>query len=122
FLLRTYRPANHTIGLEVINYEADQVSNPYGFNTDPYVDDGIKLDQFGRMIACFILDQHPGSMNSWLGPHYAGQWYPACDVAHLFRKERPGQVRGIPRITPSLELFPKMRRHTLATLAAAEAV
>jgi len=46
---------------------------------------------------------------------------PANLIWHWFRVDRPGQVRGIPEITPALPLFAQMRRFTLATLDAAEA-
>ena len=41
-------------------------------------------------------------------------------VLHYFRCDRPGQIRGIPDITPALPLFAQLRRFTLAVLAAAE--
>ncbi|HEX6984416.1 MAG TPA: phage portal protein, partial [Planctomycetaceae bacterium] len=39
---------------------------------------------------------------------------------HLFRRDRPGQRRGVPEIAPALPLFALLRRFTLATLHAAE--
>jgi capsid protein len=39
---------------------------------------------------------------------------------HLFRADRPGQLRGIPWLTPSLGIFAQLRRFVLATLTAAE--
>jgi capsid protein len=124
FFLRRYR-GNHApgkVGLKVCTYEAEQITNPYAFPHDPYVDDGIRIDKLGDPISYHILDHHPGDLNVPFGNFLTGQWYDAAEVIHLFRRIRPGQLRGIPRITPSLELFPKLRRHTLATLAAAEAV
>jgi capsid protein len=41
-------------------------------------------------------------------------------MLHLFRVDRPGQVRGIPEITPALPLFAQLRRFTLAVISAAE--
>ncbi|MFN9289302.1 MAG: phage portal protein, partial [Planctomyces sp.] len=38
----------------------------------------------------------------------------------LYRAERPGQTRGIPRATPALQTLPIMRRQELATLYSAE--
>jgi len=50
-----------------------------------------------------------------------GHWYRAkSEVAHLYRAERPGQTRGIPRATPALQTLPIMRRQELATLYSAE--
>lgn len=123
FYLRRFRPTyTSQVPLEICYFEADQVTNPYFNPVDPQVEDGIRLDQFNRAIAFWILDHHPGDINVPWGGQLSGDWYPGTDVCHLFRSERPGQVRGIPRITPSLELFPKLRRHTSATLLAAEAI
>jgi capsid protein len=41
-------------------------------------------------------------------------------VIHWFRKDRPGQNRGLPDILPALPLFAQLRRYTQAVLAAAE--
>lgn len=125
FLLRRHKSAldPNRVGLKVCQYEADQVTNPYAFPFDPYVEDGIRIDKVGDPVSYHILKHHPGDINVPFGnSRTEGDWYLAEDVIHLFRRIRPGQLRGIPRITPSLELFPKLRRHTLATLAAAEAV
>jgi capsid protein len=45
---------------------------------------------------------------------------PASQVLQWFRRDRPGQLRGVPEITPALPLFAQLRRFTLATLTAAE--
>ncbi len=41
-------------------------------------------------------------------------------MLHCFRPERPGQLRGIPALTPALILFAYLRRFTVATIDAAE--
>src|SRR5262249_6749474 len=46
--------------------------------------------------------------------------YPASQVIHWFRLDRPGQLRGIPELQAALPLFAVLRRWTLATLSAAE--
>ena len=45
---------------------------------------------------------------------------PAASMIHWFRKDRPGQNRGLPDILPALPLFAQLRRYTLAVIAAAE--
>lgn len=108
-----------TLDFEVI--ESDQVTSPWSeLQSSPYVDDGIMLDPITGAKSYHILDHHPGS-NDTLATD-AGKWYPASEVLHLYRRERPGQTRGIPRATPSLQMLPIMRRQELATLATAEQV
>ena len=45
---------------------------------------------------------------------------PAASIIHWFRKDRPGQSRGLPDILPALPLFAQLRRYTLAVISAAE--
>lgn len=56
---------------------------------------GIEFDALGRRAAYWLFPEHPGESFGV----YAGKSsvrVPAANVLHLFRVERPGQVRGIP--------------------------
>lgn len=120
FAMRSERMKNYPYTLDIRTFEADQVANPMMglVYSDPYVDDGVRFDRSTNEISFYIYDHHPGSNVpvSTLG----GDWYPATEVLHLFRAERPGQTRGIPRATPALQTLPIMRRQELATLYSAE--
>ena len=118
FMMRTERAANYPMTLDVSTYEADQIASPWTTpSTDKYIDDGIRVDPNTNELAVYVLDEHPGSN---FGTVDAGEWYPADQVLHLFREERPKQTRGIPRVTASLQQLPIMRRQELATLFSAE--
>ena len=86
--------------------------------------DGIVLDAYGLPAAYRVLRQHPGDMSIWTGPDAGAEpafdTLPASSVLHYFRPDRPGQLRGVPDITPALPLFAQLRRYTLAVIAAAE--
>lgn len=115
---RTFR---HRIKLDLEVVEADLFSNPeyHDVNEEKH-DDGIVLDDYGNVIAYKKYRQHPNDpWNSRF--QQEGETLLAEHVIHLFRQKRPGQLRGIPEITPALMLFPVLRRWTLATLYAAEA-
>lgn len=105
------------MGLHLI--EADQVADPTlsGESIEEVVS-GIRYDQYGNPTAYHILNSHPGDA---LGDT-SGRWVPADLVLHMFKPERPGDARGIPLITPALELFAYLRRYTLATVESAEHV
>ena len=120
FLMRAEKPQNWPLTLDVRIFEADQISNPWNASiyNDEFVDDGIKFDKSTNELQLYVYDRHPGS-NSYASTQ-TGRWYPACEVLHLFRAERPGQTRGIPRATPALQTLPIMRRQELATLYSAE--
>jgi len=104
--------------LDVQLIEADQVTEDSLASGWPDHTDGIRYDANGNPISYTILDEHPGSS---LGSISKGRSVPARDVVHLFRADRPGQLRGIPEITPALPLFAQLRRYTLAVIQAAEA-
>jgi len=60
-----------------------------------WVHDGIEYDRNGQRIGYWLYDQHPGA--SMLRPDLGLQshFVPAHRVAHLFRQDRPGQMRGV---------------------------
>ena len=120
FAMRTNRPRNWPISLDIRTYEAEQCAAPWIGQSlgDPYVDDGIRIDPNSNEIEYYFYDHHPGDIA--FVPTLKGQWYPSSDVIHLFRRERPGQVRGIPRATSALNTLPVMRRQEMATLLASE--
>ena len=80
--------------------------------------DGIDFDTAGNPIAYHILRRHPGD-GLRDGSMEADEVSPDS-VIHWFRADRPGQVRGVPEILPSLPLYAQLRRYTLAVIAAAE--
>lgn len=80
-------------------------------------DSGIRVDKTGNPAEYAFSPYHPGD---GLGTLVDPNWIPAEGVLHLFRHERPGQLRGIPKTTPALPLFAMLRRFTLATITAAE--
>ncbi len=112
-------PLRHQVKLDVRVYETDQVSRPWSASYDQADADGIYYDDFGNPIAYTFLLQHPGSsFNFHLGTEY--EIIPASDVIHLFRAERPGQLRGVPENLAALPLYEHLRLYTLAVLQAAE--
>lgn len=118
-LLTTNPKLRHPVKLDLKVYEADQVSRPYISLTDPLFADGITFDDFGNPAAYTLLRRHPGDTGFVdLGTEY--ETIRASEMIHLFRCERPGQIRGIPEITAALPLFAQLRRYTLAVIAAAE--
>lgn len=109
-LLKT--PVKLTLGL----IEADQMATPNLWGWDPKAVDGIRFDDYGNPIEYHFLKYHPGSplaINDY-------DRLDASKVLHWFREDRAGQHRGIPEITPSLNLFAMLRRYTLAAVQAAE--
>lgn len=109
----------HDIKLDLKLVECDQVHTPYL----PYQEvgriDGIHFDDYGNVIAYDILKQHPG------GPFAVFAQQPdtirARYVCHWFQMRRPGQHRGIPELTSTLQVGASSRRLRESVVAANEA-
>lgn len=109
----------HSVPLDFKVYEAEQIARPYAQLTDPQMADGITLDSAGNAVRYTVLKQHPGDFGT-LGLATETEEVAAELMVHLFRRDRPGQVRGIPEIMAALPLYAQLRRYTLAVIAAAE--
>lgn len=59
---------------------------------------GIECDPQGRRVAYHLWQQHPGDAQFFLA-RMTSMRIPAEDVIHVFEKERPGQLRGVPRLS-----------------------
>jgi lambda family phage portal protein len=118
FLMKSNnRRGANRIELDVKLVECDQFEDPYESNTDPRHVAGVHLDEDGNPTAYDMLESHPGDPR---GEILKDRPIDADDVIHWFRADRPGQIRGVPEITPALPLFAMLRRYTLAVLLAAE--
>lgn len=65
-------------------------------NSGGQIVQGVEFDALGRRRAYWLFRDHPG------GDRLSLESYPvpARDIAHAFRTDRPGQVRGIPWLAP----------------------
>ena len=121
-LLATNPALDSPVQLDVRLIEADRVSEPW--TAQPTVDDrvsvdGVVVDRYGNPVEYRVLRRHPGDAQHIPG---VGEYdaYPADVVIHLYTPGRPGQMRGVPELTPALPLFALLRRYTLAVLTSAE--
>lgn len=53
---------------------------------------GVEHDAIGRVVAFWFFDEHPGNH---LAVASVSRRVAATEVIHVFRQERPGQVRGV---------------------------
>lgn len=104
------------IPLNVRVIECDRVAQPYLAPDDDEA--GITYDKNGKPVSYHILDNHPGD-TSW-NPITSYTTMPASQVFHWYRIDRAEQRRGVPELTPSLDLFAELRRYTKAVRMAAE--
>lgn len=58
---------------------------------------GVELNAYGRPIAYWLTNRHPGEIYAAAGEQGAThQVVPAADIIHGFISDRPEQVRGVP--------------------------
>lgn len=123
FLVNKYSATmEHPVKIYPVDIEADQVTNPMPRDPGEWQTDGIDLDPVtGQPIAYHCLQYHPGDY--WFGYEMnplKTERVLNRDIVHLFPKFRPGQVRGLPVFTPSLDLFTELRAFRKSTLEAAQ--
>lgn len=63
--------------------------------SDNLVMQGIEFDPNGQRVGYHLYQSHPGSIALPFNG-LSSNFVPASEVYHLFRLERPGQVRGVP--------------------------
>lgn len=120
-LLKTAESLEHPVKLYPVDVEADQVTALAPADLSDLWVDGLVLDPVTeRPTHYHVLARHPG--DHWLpglNP-LATAKVAAANVVHWTPKLRPGQVRGVPVFTPSLDLFTEMRAFRKAVVRAAE--
>lgn len=62
---------------------------------------GVEIDPQGRRVAYWLYQQHPGD-SLIFRLNLRSVRVPAADVIHLFEMERPGQLRGVPKLSASI--------------------
>ena len=117
------------LALEII--EADQVAEDYNTTSSNgnQVVMGIELDNWNRPVAYWIYERHPGDF--WFGGLNAGGKttsnvrnlirVPADEIIHLFQRERPGDVRGVPILYSTINRLRNLNKYEEAELVAARA-
>lgn len=93
-----------TVPLAIQVLEADHLDETLDSNPRQgggFVRQGIELDAAGQPIRYHLRENHPGEQDGILG-RVSGQTRPfdARQVLHVYRQDRPGQLRGVPDLAP----------------------
>jgi len=62
---------------------------------------GVEFDKLGRRVAYWLHATHPGSVRL-VGAQYESRRVPAERVLHVYRLDRPSQVRGLPWLASAI--------------------
>ena len=108
-VIRRNPRVRHPILLDVVLHEAEQFQTPYLRFGEPNHIDGIRFDQFGNPLYYELLREHPGSTSrsAW---ESAAEEIPSEFVLHWFKLRRPGQHRGVPECSSTLNVGAAARR------------
>jgi lambda family phage portal protein len=95
----------HVVPLQIQLLESEMC--PYAWNqmapNSNFIMNGIELDHLGKRAAYWFYPVHPGDIPIEVGiASLQPVRVPATEVLHIFRCTRPGQMRGVPIITPAL--------------------
>lgn len=77
--------------LESDHIATEKDSGRITFNKTEDTIQGVKLDKYGRPVSYWLYETHPGEMVTSL----AIREVPAEKICHVYRQDRPGQVRGV---------------------------
>lgn len=119
-VLRRNNNVNHPIKLDWVLHETEQCQSPWLPYGEEGRIDGMKFDDFGNPEWYEFLQYHPGSNLTGLNAFGKSERVLAKYVTHWFKLRRPGQHRGIPECSSTLNLGASSRRWREATVAAAE--
>lgn len=108
----------HAVKLDFLVSEADHFSSPIDKAFDARIDDGIEYDEAGNPIGYYRRKSHPGGDFSFIDP-LSSERLPADQVIHLYRCDRPGQLRGMSEFVTALSIFAQLRSWTQSELDAA---
>jgi lambda family phage portal protein len=93
-----------TVPLQLQVLEPDYLDHTKTQKTDTgYIIQGVEFDLVGRRIFYWLYGQHPGDVVQTGvrgGASLQSIRVPASEVLHIYRKDRPGQVRGVPWLAP----------------------
>lgn len=95
-IVRRRRNVKGKIPFQLHVLEGDYIQHSYNYFPKPtegeYTLMGIVFDEYDKRKAYWMFKRHPGDIFNYSIPELVD----AEDIIHVFKVERPGQVRGIP--------------------------
>ena len=96
-LIRRHRESKGSIPLSLQVLEPDHLDSTRreGLDDNPVIH-GVELDKVTHeRVAYWLFPDHPGS--SWpMRLKFESERVPASEVLHIYRRDRPGQIEGVP--------------------------
>lgn len=104
--------------------EADRVSTPDNETVNPLICEGVEKNTDGEVVAYYISKFHPLSFTErqpreWVRIKAYGEKTGRKNILHIMNRERIGQVRGVPFLSPVVEAIKQLGRYSEAEILAA---
>lgn len=91
-----------TVPLQIQVLEAELLPfNKTGSHNGNTLRCGIEFDRIGKRVAYHFYRNHPGDTTEQENRGDIVR-VPASEILHIYRPQRPGQIRGVPWIAPAL--------------------
>jgi lambda family phage portal protein len=78
---------------------------------------GIEIDAAGRRVAYWLFSEHPGAQ---VGSFPKSERADAANIEHVYRQDRPGQLRGVSWFAPVMVAMKDFDEYADATLVKAK--
>lgn len=116
--------AGSIYSLRINLIEADRVSTPDSQVANPLFCEGVEKNTSGEVVAYHISKFHPLSFQDrqpreWVRVEAYGEKTGRRNILHIMNRERIGQVRGVPLLSPVIETIKQLGRYTEAEVMAA---
>lgn len=123
-LMNTTERTGSLYDLRIELIEADRVSTPDKERVNPLFCEGVEKNEEGEVVAYHISKFHPLSFvernpREWVRVAAYGEKTGRKNILHVMNRERIGQVRGVPFLSPVIETIKQLGRYTEAEVLAA---
>ncbi|MBR4753000.1 MAG: phage portal protein [Thermoguttaceae bacterium] len=108
-----------SVGVDAVLIDSQRVGNPNGRPSSRREQDGVELDEFGNVRRYCVYDV-PNLEHAYYDSNRY-EYFSASQVFCLFRRDLPGQTRGVSWFAPVLPYLQQLREYTQATVEAAKA-
>lgn len=120
--LPTTQRNNMPYDLRIRLIEADRLSTPFGADNQNIIG-GVETNSQGEVVAYHFCKHHPLAAlqpdNEWERVDAYGKYTGRRNVIHVMNRERIGQLRGVPFLSPVISSLKQLGRYMDAELVAA---
>lgn len=101
---RNNGPGKIPIALQVLEPDFLDTNKTISLPGGAFIMQGVEYNASGERVAYWLYETHPGETARMIS--FVSKRVPADEIIHLYRVDRPGQVRGIPH---GVSAFIRMR-------------